>query len=123
MEDTEMEEELYHDPIFKVIMSAIQESEKTAKILNPRRYAELLIARAAIDSLLRQNGEATHAEIKFHHAFSSASICAEVDSLEVRDMAAFSIAMGKANNFEFYPLTNGKIKLAFTFQHVLIPIE
>ena len=117
------EEEQGGDPQLDALCEALRVSGQTTKLLHPIRFLELLIAKEALDDILSQNGETQASKIILHHALSSASLCAEVDELVVRDMTAFSIAAAKAGNMEFYPLANGKIAVSLTFNRVLVPIE
>lgn len=117
------QKELVDDPFLQVIFDAVKESEKKTRIINPIRYLELLRTKKAVDDLLDQNGETELSSIRFHHAFSSASISAEVEMLEIHDMRKLCDAAKNASNIELYPLTNGKIRVALTFQKVLIPID
>ena len=47
------------------------------------------------------------------------SISVELDALTIDDPLAFADMIYKADNFEVYPLTNGKIRFDITFQGVL----
>jgi hypothetical protein len=85
------------------------------KFLNIHRYCELLLAKNALDNILHKEGEQETFEIKFVPEFSYGTLSAELDWLTIRDKKAFAIAMSRADNFEIYPLTNGRIRAVFTF--------
>lgn len=88
------------------------------QMLVPERYGEVLRAKAALDLLLLQNG-AEQSRMELRPLFSSASLIAEVDELEVGKPALFQRITEKASNFEIYPLLNGKIRLALVFYGVM----
>lgn len=113
--------DLQEDPIITALFDIIRNNHPKTCIINPKRWRELLLAKEALNDLLKQNGEGS-AEITYFPEFLSASISAEVESLEVHDFAAFQIAMVKANNFEIYPLVNGKLRIAFMFNRVMFPV-
>lgn len=123
MTDRIEENEMKNDPILQAILTALRESGNTTKMLNPSRYYDVLLAKDALDSLLLKIGLEDKSTIKMHYAFSTASVCTEIEYLEVHDMRELFFAAGKANTLEIMPLTNGKISIAFTFQNVLVPIE
>ena len=117
MEYEEWELDIENDPVINLLISAIHESQPKVQIINPYRLAELSLAKTAFDEILCRNG-AKESEIKLFNMFSSASIGADVESIEVHDMAAFYSVMKYADNFEIYPLANGKMRIAFMFQHL-----
>ncbi len=121
--DKNLIDELESNPILDSLCNFIRNGQPAVKVLNLKRYYEILFAKEALDDLLRQNGEEIMSEIKFHPTFSSASLAVEVESFEVTDMVAFKLAMSRADNFEFYPLINGKVRLAFVFQRMMIAVE
>ena len=51
--------------------------------------------------------------------FNLGSISVELDTLTIDKPQIFADIICKADNFEIYPLTNGRIKLDLTFQSVL----
>ena len=86
---------------------------------NVRRYYEMLFAKAGLDDILRQNGDDGPSTVSFMPEFSCGTLAVEVDSFEVTDKDAFMLAMKRADNFEFIPLTNGRIRVAFVFRGVM----
>lgn len=110
------------DPIITVLIDTVRNNHPKTCVINPKRWCELLLAKEALNDLLKQNGDGS-AEITYFPEFLSASISAEVESLEVQDFTAFQIAMVKANNFEIYPLVNGKLRIAFMFSRLMLPVE
>lgn len=53
----------------------------------------------------------------------SAVIWAETDELIVKNIGDFVTVIQNADNFEIYPMTDGNIKIAITFQNVMTLIK
>ncbi len=122
MENEDWDLDIENDPVINLLISAIYESQPKIQIINPCRLAELSLAKTAFDEILSKNGE-KESEIKLFNMFSSASLGAEVESFEVHDMAAFNSVMKHSDNFEIYPLANGKMRIAFMFQHLFVNLD
>ena len=78
---------------------------------------------AEVTDLLRKTVSAGELDIDVDPTFNLGSITVELDSLSVDEPLAFADVIYKADNFEIYPLTNGKIRLDVTFQSVLKTIK
>ena len=116
------DDSMFDDPIISALIDFIKNHAPKTSVLNPRRYQEMLVSKNALDRLLTENDE-NASKIHYHPEFLCASVTAEVDSFEVTDMKMFSIAMSTADNFEMYPLTNGKMRIAFTYNRMLVGID
>lgn len=123
MENFEIEKALLEDlenaPILNSLVNCLRHNQPRAQILNVCRYYEIVFAKEALDDILRQNGEQELSKISFMPEFSCGSLSVEVDAFEVADKDAFMNAMARADNFEFVPLTNGRIRLAFMFRNMM----
>lgn len=123
MENYEIEkdllEDLENDPLLNGLCEWLRDNQPKMQILNVRRYYEMLIAKAAFDDVLKKNWDSDPSTVELKLAFACASLRAEVDSFEVTDIDAFSFLLSKADNFEVVPLTNGKLRLAFMFYHMM----
>ena len=89
------------------------------KIINPERYRLMLQCAAELAALLRETTETAEVNIDINDFFSTGAVSVVLNSLTVYDPAAFSQLISHAENFEIYPLTNGKIRLAISFHSVL----
>ncbi len=89
-----------------------------ASVWDYKRYIELHMAKEALDEILRQSGAAP-SQVSIEPMFLLGSLVAEVDDFEVHDLTLLQVAMSKADNFEIYPLVNGKMRMAFTFQRLM----
>ncbi len=90
-----------------------------AKILNPVRYRQLHKAAERLAVILRETTDDFELEITTDPFFNHGAISVELENLCVEDPVAFSQMICGADNFEIYPLTNGKIRLDITFHAVL----
>lgn len=93
------------------------------KMLNPSRYKLMLRTAAQLTDLLRKTVSDGELEIDVDTTFNQGSITVELDLLSIDEPLAFADVIYKADNFEIYPLTNGKIRLDVTFQSVLKTIK
>lgn len=97
--------------------------QETVKLLDLQKYSEMLTSAARLTGLLRESGEADELTIDVDQFFRYGTIRTELDDLAVTDTGAFMEVIALADNFEIYPLTNGKLRLSITFQSVLKAIK
>ena len=117
-------EENNFDTVLEGLMGFMKSLPKSqVKMLNPSRYKLMLRTAAQLTDLLRKTVSEGELEIDVDPTFNLGSITVELDSLSVDEPLAFADVIHKADNFEIYPLTNGKIRLDVTFQSVLKTIK
>ena len=117
-------EENNFDTVLEGLMGFMKSLPKSqVKMLNPSRYKLMLRTAAQLTDLLRKRVSDGELEIDVDPTFNLGSITVELDSLSVDEPLAFADVIYKADNFEIYPLTNGKIRLDVTFQSVLKTIK
>lgn len=117
-------EENNFDTVLEGLMGFMKSlPESQVKMLNPSRYKLMLRTAAQLTDLLRKTVSEGELEIHVDPTFNLGSITVELDSLSVDEPLAFADVIYKADNFEIYPLTNGKIRLDVTFQSVLKTIK
>ena len=117
-------EENNFDTVLEGLMGFMKSLPKSqVKMLNPSRYKLMLRTAAQLTDLLRKTVSNGELEIDVDPTFNLGSITVELDSLSVDEPLAFADVIYKADNFEIYPLTNGKIRLDVTFQSVLKTIK
>lgn len=93
--------------------------QETTKLLNLSRYRLLLEAAAKLRTLLIDTEEEGQIDIDVDQMFNLGSVKVELDMLTVLDPKAFAELVAPADNFEVYPLTNGRVRFCITFQSVL----
>ena len=117
-------EENNFDTVLEGLMGFMKSLPKSqVKMLNPSRYKLMLRTAAQLTDLLRKTVSDGELEIDVDPTFNLGSITVELESLSVDEPLAFADVIYKADNFEIYPLTNGKIRLDVTFQSVLKTIK
>ena len=117
-------EENNFETVLEGLMGFMRSMPKSqVKMLNPSRYKLMLRTAAQLTDLLRKTVSDGEIEINVDTTFNLGSITVELDSLSVDEPRAFADIIYKADNFEIYPLTNGKIRLDVTFQSVLKTIK
>ena len=119
-----MSKQNYEENNFETVLEGLMGFMKSlpksqVKMLNPSRYKLMLRTAAQLTDLLRKTVSDGELEIDVDPTFNLGSITVELDSLSVDEPLAFADVIYKADNFEIYPLTNGKIRLDVTFQSVL----
>ena len=117
------EDDFEADPALDTLCEFLLENHPGTTALNIGRYYELLFAKDALDDLLQKNGVQDLFKIEFMPLFCSASLWVETDAFEVCDKVAFRLAMECADNFEFTPITNGRLRIAFMFNRMMIPVK
>ena len=117
-------EENNFDTVLEGLMGFMKSLPKSqVKMLNPSRYKLMLRTAAQLTDLLKKTVSDGELEIDVDPTFNLGSITVELDSLSIDEPLAFADVIYKADNFEIYPLTNGKIRLDVTFQSVLKTIK
>lgn len=110
------------DAVLLALGEMIEAVESRTAIINPRRMAQMERCYDLIQTRLLSPG----AELSYrvHEPYKSMGcITLEADNFTVRQTKAFQQACRLANNVELYPLVNGKLRIAFSFDGLTIPIE
>lgn len=102
------------------LVEMLKKSENgRVKVVNPMRYAQLRKAAADLKVLLHETTEEFEMEVKTDPLFNYGAITVELENMCVANPIAFAQAVCAADNFEVYPLVNGKIRMDITFHAVL----
>lgn len=89
-------------------------------VVNLPRQADLLEAYELIKGIILAEDHDATVEIKHGLLqFGDVAIQIVTDDITVYDMRAFSKVIEKADNFQIYPTTDGKIKLDIMFKNVI----
>ena len=118
-DEAEMDE--VTDSVFLALGEIIQaEDERTAII--PRRLSQMKRCYGLLQKLSALPGISLR--YCLHEPFKSmGSIILEADKLIFKEPELLRQASMLASNMECYPLLNGKVRMAFTFHGLTIPIE
>ena len=113
-------EENEYETTFDALVDYIKCLPKaTVKMINPSRYKLLMRTAAQLTDLLRKTQPEGEIDIEINDLLNLGSISTELDLLTIEDPLAFADVIYTADNFEVYPLTNGKIRLDITFHSIL----
>ncbi len=113
-----------YDTTFEALLDFINTLPKgKVKMIDLERYKTMMQTTVELKNILVQTGAEGELEIDLCDTFNMGSIKAELEELTVLDTKQFAAMIEKADNFEIYPKTNGKIQLNIAFQSVLKTIE
>ncbi|MEE1504181.1 MAG: hypothetical protein UGF89_08080 [Acutalibacteraceae bacterium] len=113
-------EENEYETTFDALVDYIKCLPKaTVKMINPSRYKLLMRTAAQLTDLLRKTQPEGEIDIEINDLLNLGSISTELDLLTIEEPLAFADVIYTADNFEVYPLTNGKIRLDITFHSIL----
>lgn len=102
------------------LMNFIEElPQATLKVLNLERYKMMMEVAAKLTSALQENNPDGEITIDVNEKFNLGYISVELDSLTITSPVLFAELICRADNFEVYPLINGKIKFDITFQRII----
>ena len=110
-------------PLFEALLKSPYENGPVARLLNPKRLRDVFEAKLLLEKLLLQSDQDSEVIMDFKPDFGAISLKADVESLEVRDLAALSDLLSSASNVEFYPLTNGKLSIGIMFYHAFTTLQ
>ncbi|MBR4894007.1 MAG: hypothetical protein IKZ36_02275, partial [Kiritimatiellae bacterium] len=84
---------------------------------------QVRFACAQINRVLKEAGVKAKIECKQHEFNANVAVIrVEGVSLEITNAEGFARAAEFATNTEIYPLTNGNVRMTFTFHGLLIPV-
>ena len=113
-------EENEYETTFDALVDYIKCLPKaTVKMINPSRYKLLMRTAAQLTDLLRKTQPEGEIDIEINDLLNLGSISTELDLLTIEEPLAFADVIYTSDNFEVYPLTNGKIRLDITFHSIL----
>jgi len=119
MENYEFNENL--EPTIDFIIEQIKSQPVPAMMVsNFKRFSELFHSRSLLQLLLSDSDYELKVEVNTDPMFSYGCIHIETDDLIIRDFSLFSSAVLKADNIEFYPLLNGKLRISLMFSNIFI---
>ena len=110
------------DAVILALGEMIQEEESKVAILNPLKFRQMKLCYALIQRFLSAPGVIL--SYSLHEPFKSmGSITLEADKFILKNPEYLRLANTLASNMEAYPLTNGKIRMVFTFFGLTKSIE
>ena len=117
MEKNEMEQAL--DEVVQSFGGKIMEEDARLQIANAERMKQMAFTYEVLKNLL--SGQNISLTYKVNEPFkSTGSITIEGKELVFDDTKWFAVASEFADNFEVYPLRNGKLRMAFAFHNLTV---
>ena len=109
------------DSLLDAVGELIEKEDQQAQILNFPRVKQLEFALEALKILLKdQDVKITS---KLNEPFKSmGSVSVEGKNIMFSRTKWFNRVAGVASNVEVYPLTNGNIRMTFTFHGLTVPL-
>ena len=102
------------------LMNFIEElPQATLKVLNLEKYKIMMEVATKLTAVLQENNPEGELTIDVNEKFNLGSISVELDSLTITSPVLFAELICMSDNFDVYPLTNGKVRLDITFQRIL----
>lgn len=113
-------EEREYETAFDALIGFLDSLPKSkVKMINIERYKKMMEAAAELKDILAESSYQGEIEISIYDEFNMGTVKTRLDDLTVMNTAKFAAMIAKADNFEIYPRTDGKIQLAIAFQSVL----
>ncbi len=99
------------------LASLISEDESNPSILSLKKFRQVEFVYECMRYLMKDTG--AEVSYKLFEPFKTmAYVSVENDNIEITDTLWFSRAIEFASNVEVYPLTNGKVRMTFTFHDI-----
>jgi len=109
-----------YDSTLEALMGFLNTLPKsTIKALHIPSYKLMLQSASQLTALLKETISQGEITIDVDQTFNLGSISVELDTLTIYEPKVFADIICKADNFEIYPLTDGRIRLDLTFQSIL----
>ncbi len=111
------------DALIEALGKRIQKQDSKTAMMDLSRYKKMQEAYGILRGLIHETAE-TSVTYEINEPFkSTGSIMVEGHSIEITNTEWFCKAVALADNFEVYPLVNGKLRMAFTFYNLTKSIE
>ncbi len=115
------DEELFEGE--KSLLEMIEADEQRVALTNVSRLKQMQLAYKSIERLFASQ-KGVSVKYSLNKPFNSfGSISVEGAVIDIENAALFGKINLIANNVEIYPLTNGRIRMAFGFHNLTSPIE
>jgi len=113
--ENKRDEELEQDAVLDFLVHLIRKNRPEVSRAEPVRCAQMQRAKTLLDAVNRRSGNEGAWQIGWEPDFLSAVVSWEGDMMEVLDPGAFAEAVLLSDNFEVYPLADGRIRMSFRF--------
>ena len=117
-----MDEEKELDAMIEQIALAVERDENKTSMASPIRYQQLAFTEKVLEYLAKGKGYVVSSTVNSPYK-SMGSVKIEGKNLSFDQPEWFCRAAEFASNMEVLPLTNGNVRITFTFHGLTVPIE
>lgn len=113
-----------YDTAFDALMGFLNYlSENTVKVINLARYKTMMQTAAELKEILSAGQGKGEFDVEICDLLNYGAITVTLDELVAQDTALFAAMIARADNFEVYPRTDGRIQLNIMFYAMLDTVD
>ncbi len=116
---TNNQDETNESPLIEELCAFLRNNQPQMQYLDLRRYSEMLSAKTQLESILTDEGTQTNLSIRLEPQFQYGVLTTELDEWTVSTTEEWKKAIRLTDGYEVYPLTNGRIRVAFLFRRMM----
>ncbi len=116
---TNNQDETNESPLIEKLCAFLRNNQPQMQYLDLRRYSEMLSAKTQLESILTDEGTQTNLSVRLEPQFQYGVLTTELDEWTVSTTEEWKKAIRLTDGYEVYPLTNGRIRVAFLFRRMM----
>ncbi len=116
---TNNQDEANESPLIEELCAFLRNNQPQTQYLDLRRYSEMLSAKTQFESILTDEGTQTNLSVRLEPQFQYGVLTADLDEWTVSTTEEWKKAIRLTDGFEVYPMTNGRIRVAFLFRRMM----
>ncbi len=116
---TNNQDETNESPLIEELCAFLRNNQPQMQYLDLRRYSEMLSAKTQLESILTDEGTQTNLSVRLEPQFQYGVLTTELDEWTVSTTEEWKKAIRLTDGYEVYPLTNGRIRVAFLFRRMM----
>lgn len=116
---TNKQGESNESPVIEELCAILRKTQPMLQCLDLRRYSEMLAAKIQLETILAYEGTRTNLSVRLEPQFQYGVLTAELDEWTVSTTEEWKKAIRLTDGYEVYPLTNGRIRVAFLFRRMM----
>lgn len=109
----------FNNTLDSFVNHLVEQSKNAKKMVDYSKYDLMLEVAFNLKNLISKTETQGEINIDVDDVFNLGYVTTDIADLSVCEINEFIKIVEKADNFEIYPLTNGKIRFDITFQCVL----
>ena len=116
---TNNQDETNESPLIEELCAFLRNNQPQMQYLDLRRYSEMLSAKTQLESILTDEGTQTNLSVRLEPQFQYGVLTTELDEWTVSTTEEWKKAIRLTDGYEVYPLTYGRIRVAFLFRRMM----